>query len=79
MNDEETCSFTVAGGHTFGKSSRCMQQSLIKDQRPEGAKIQEQGLGWNQSYKSGQVQIQVTSGIEGAWTSNPIKWDHGLF
>ena len=75
MNDEETVAL-VAGGHTFGKTPwrrRCRPVGP----EPEGASIEEQGLGWNSSFGSGKGDDTITSGLEGAWTPNPIQWDMG--
>jgi|TARA_B110000438_G_scaffold296154_1_gene340391 catalase-peroxidase len=77
MNDYETVAL-VAGGHTFGKSHGAAPESH-KGVEPEGSKIQEQATGWNSNYKSGKGVDTISSGIEGAWTSNPIKWDNGYF
>ena len=77
MNDYETVAL-VAGGHTFGKSHGAAPESH-KGSEPEGSKIQEQATGWNSDYKSGMGVDTISSGIEGAWTSNPIKWDMGYF
>ena len=77
MNDYETVAL-VAGGHTFGKSHGAASESN-KGPEPEGSKIQEQSTGWNSNYKSGFGADTISSGIEGAWTSNPIKWDMGYF
>ncbi len=77
MNDYETVAL-VAGGHTFGKSHGAAPESH-KGPEPEGSKIQEQATGWNSNYKSGLGSDTISSGIEGAWTSNPIKWDMGYF
>ena len=77
MNDYEIVAL-VAGGHTFGKSHGAASESY-KGPEPEGSKIQEQGTGYNSSYKSGVGADTISSGIEGAWTSNPIKWDMGYF
>ncbi len=77
MNDYETVAL-VAGGHTFGKSHGAAPESH-KGPEPEGSKIQEQATGWNSNYKSGLGVDTISSGIEGAWTSNPIKWDMGYF
>jgi catalase-peroxidase len=77
MNDYETVAL-VAGGHTFGKSHGAAPESH-KGSEPEGAKIQDQATGWNSNYKSGLGIDTISSGIEGAWTSNPTKWDTGYF
>ena len=77
MNDYETVAL-VAGGHTFGKSHGAAAESY-KGAEPEGAKIQEQATGWNSDYKTGKGIDTISSGIEGAWTTNPIKWDMGYF
>ena len=77
MNDYETVAL-VAGGHTFGKSHGAAPESH-KGPEPEGSKIQDQATGWNSNFKSGKGVDTISSGIEGAWTSNPIKWDMGYF
>ena len=77
MNDYETVAL-VAGGHTFGKSHGAAPESH-KGLEPEGSKIQDQATGWNSDYKSGLGVDTISSGIEGAWTTNPIKWDMGYF
>ncbi len=75
MNDYETAAL-VAGGHTFGKSHGAAPESH-KGPEPEGSKIYEQATGWNSNYKSGKGADTISSGIEGAWTQNPTKWDMG--
>ena len=77
MNDEETVAL-VAGGHTFGKCHGAGDAGLVGPE-PEGASIQEQGLGWHSDFESGKGVHAITSGLEGAWTPNPIKWDNGYF
>jgi catalase-peroxidase len=78
MNDEETVAL-VAGGHTFGKAHGAADPSKYVGREPEGASIEEQGLGWKNTYGSGHGDDTITSGIEGAWTPNPDKWDHDYF
>ena len=77
MNDEETVAL-VAGGHTFGKCHGAGDPGLVGPE-PEGASIQEQGFGWTNDFKSGKGVHTTTSGLEGAWTPNPVKWDNGYF
>jgi catalase-peroxidase len=77
MNDEETVALT-AGGHTFGKCHGAGDPKLVGPE-PESAPIEEQGLGWKSSFGSGKGGDTISSGIEGAWTPNPIKWDMGYF
>lgn len=77
MNDEETVALT-AGGHTFGKCHGAGDESLV-GREPEGAPIEAQGLGWLSKHGSGKGSDAITSGIEGAWTSNPTQWDNGYF
>jgi catalase-peroxidase len=78
MNDEETVALT-AGGHTFGKTHGAADPGKYVGPEPEGASIEHQGLGWINSFGSGKGVHAITSGIEGAWTNNPTKWDNGYF
>ena len=78
MNDEETVAL-VAGGHTFGKSHGAADPNLYVGSEPEGAGIEEQGFGWMNSLGTGSGVHTITSGIEGAWTATPIKWDNSYF
>ncbi|MBG84944.1 MAG: catalase/peroxidase HPI [Phycisphaerae bacterium] len=78
MNDEETVALT-AGGHTFGKCHGAASDQEYVGREPEGACMAEQGLGWKNSYGTGVGEDTISSGIEGAWTPNPTKWDNGYF
>ena len=78
MNDEETVAL-IAGGHTFGKAHGAADPSKYVGPEPEAAGIEEQGLGWKNTFGSGKGAHAITSGLEGAWTKNPIKWDNNYF
>jgi catalase-peroxidase len=78
MNDEETVAL-VAGGHTFGKAHGAADPDKYVGREPEGASIEEQGKGWKNTFGTGKGDDTITSGIEGAWTPNPDKWDHDYF
>ena len=77
MNDEETVAL-VAGGHTFGKGHGAGPDDNVGTE-PEGASMEQMGFGWTSSYRSGKGSDTITSGFEGAWTSNPTQWDNGYF
>lgn len=78
MNDYETVAL-VAGGHTFGKAHGAADPGKYVGREPAGASIEEQSLGWKNSFNSGFGDDTITSGIEGAWTPNPTKWDNDYF
>jgi catalase-peroxidase len=78
MNDEETVAL-IAGGHTFGKAHGAANAAQYCGPEPEAAGIEEQGLGWTNRFGTGKGADAITSGLEGAWTSNPVKWDNGYF
>lgn len=78
MNDEETVAL-VAGGHTFGKAHGAADPSKYVGPEPAGAPIEQQGLGWKNTFGSGNGDDTITSGIEGAWTPNPTQWDNDYF
>ena len=77
MNDEETVAL-IAGGHTFGKTHGAAPESNI-GREPEGAPLQEQGLGWANSFGTGKGGDAITSGLEGTWTPSPVTWDNSFF
>ena len=76
MNDEETVAL-IAGGHTFGKAHGAGPDSHVGAE-PEGATVEAQGLGWHSSYRSGKAGDAITSGLEGAWTTEPTRWDNNF-
>jgi catalase-peroxidase len=78
MDDEETVAL-IAGGHTFGKAHGAGDPNQYVGAEPEGASLEEQGLGWKNSFGTGNAEYTITSGLEGAWTTNPIKWDNEYF
>mgnify|MGYP001343690247 CR=1 FL=1 len=78
MNDEETVAL-IAGGHTFGKAHGAADPEQYVGPEPEGASIEEQGLGWKNSFGSGNAGDTITSGLEGAWTTEPAQWDNNYF
>ena len=78
MNDEETVAL-IAGGHTFGKAHGAANPDQHVGPEPEGANVEEQGLGWKNSFGSGNAADTISSGLEGAWTTNPAQWDNNYF
>jgi catalase-peroxidase len=78
MDDAETVAL-VAGGHTFGKAHGAADPGKYLGSEPEAADIEEQGFGWNNTFGTGNGNQTITSGLEGAWTTNPIAWDNGYF
>ncbi|ASR37250.1 catalase/peroxidase HPI [Prauserella marina] len=78
MNDEETVAL-IAGGHTFGKTHGAADADVHVGAEPEGAPLEEQGLGWKNSFGSGKGRDAITSGLEVTWTSTPTRWGNGFF
>lgn len=78
MDDEETVAL-IAGGHTFGKTHGAANPAVYVGPEPEGASLEDQGLGWKNSFGSGKGSDTISSGLEGAWTTNPIRWDNNYF
>ena len=78
MNDEETVAL-IAGGHTFGKTHGAADPDQYIGSEPEGASLEEQSMGWKNSYRSGKGIHTITSGLEGAWTTTPTKWSNNYF
>ena len=78
MNDLETVAL-IAGGHTFGKAHGAANPSEYVGPEPEGSSVDQLGLGWKNTFQTGKGGDTITSGLEGAWTANPTKWDNGYF
>lgn len=78
MNDEETVAL-IAGGHTFGKTHGAADPSKYVGREPAGASIEEQSLGWKNTFGKGNAEHTITSGLEGAWTTTPTKWSNNYF
>jgi catalase-peroxidase len=78
MNDEETVAL-IAGGHTFGKTHGAADPNVYGGREPEASGIEEQGLGWKSTFGTGSGGDAISSGLEGAWTTSPVKWDNDFF
>ncbi|QGW27969.1 catalase/peroxidase HPI [Phnomibacter ginsenosidimutans] len=78
MDDEETVAL-IAGGHTFGKTHGAADPGKYVGREPAGASMEEQGLGWKNTFGTGNAEYTITSGLEGAWTTTPAKWSHDYF
>ncbi|MFM7400657.1 MAG: catalase/peroxidase HPI, partial [Bacteroidota bacterium] len=78
MNDEETVAL-IAGGHTFGKTHGAADPSKYVGAEPAGASIEEQGTGWKNTFGKGNAEDTITSGLEGAWTTTPVRWSNNYF
>ena len=78
MDDEETVAL-IAGGHTFGKAHGAADPTKYVASEPEAAGLEDQGLGWKNTFGTGNGDDTITSGLEGAWTTNPVKWDNNYF
>ena len=78
MNDEETVAL-IAGGHTFGKTHGAADPANMLEAEPAGAAIEEQSLGWKNSFGAVMPVYTITSGLEGAWTTTPTKWSNNFF
>jgi len=78
MNDEETVAL-IAGGHSFGKTHGAADAAKYVGREPEGATIEEQSMGWKNTYGKGNAEDTITSGLEGAWTTTPTKWSNNFF
>ena len=78
MDDEETVAL-IAGGHTFGKTHGAADGDQYVGREPEGASLEEQGLGWKNTFGTGTGDDAITSGLEVIWTTTPTKWDNGFF